>query len=82
LLLIIGLLLFPPKPAGKDTVYIRINQVGYLEQEVKTAVLFSNGPVREDFAVISAKSGREVYASRPVRSAAASTFTIPSISAG
>ena len=44
--------------------------MGYLEQEAKTAVLFSNGPIREDFAVISAGSGREVYASRPVRSAA------------
>jgi len=57
-------------PGKKDTVYIRINQVGYLEQEPKAALLFSHGPVREDYAVISAVSGRELYVSRPVRSAA------------
>jgi len=69
------LLLFPMwsesgVPAKQDEIYIRINQVGYLVHEQKSAILFSNGPVKEKYALIHAESEKVLYAARPVRSGA------------
>ena len=68
----IWLLLFPIWSEGgavdkPDEVYIRINQVGYLADELKSAILFSNAPVREKYAVIHAESGQVIYTARPAR---------------
>jgi len=61
ILLQIWLLLFPAwmgVGAGdvSDEIYIRINQVGYLNSEQKSAILFSNRPVREKYSLIKADS--------------------------
>ncbi|MDF1575585.1 MAG: glycoside hydrolase family 9 protein [Bacteroidales bacterium] len=69
----IWLLLFPwlsmegARDPGNE-IYIRINQVGYLAGEHKSAILFSAGPVRENFSLIQAKTGREVLILKPERS--------------
>jgi endoglucanase len=59
------LLLFPlwtggAKAAKSDEVYIRINQVGYLCKDQKSAILFSQKPVKERFALINAATGDEI----------------------
>ncbi|MCK4881045.1 MAG: glycoside hydrolase family 9 protein, partial [Bacteroidales bacterium] len=68
----IWLLLFPMWNGGgavdkQGEIYIRINQVGYLADEQKSAILFSTGPVREKYAVIHAESGEVIYSVRPKR---------------
>jgi hypothetical protein len=54
-----------------DDIYIRINQVGYLTHEQKSAILFSARPVKEKIALIHAETGKKMYEARPLRSQAA-----------
>lgn len=54
-----------------DELYIRINQVGYLIHEQKSAILFSARPVKEKFALVHAETGKNIYVARPMRSGAA-----------
>jgi len=61
ILLQIWLLLFPAWVGVEsgdvsEEIYIRINQVGYLNSELKSAILFSNSPIREQFVLINADS--------------------------
>jgi hypothetical protein len=75
ILLQIWLLLLPAwtgAGAGdvSDEIYIRINQVGYLNSEQKTAILFSNKAVREKYALIDADSKEEILLLKPSRSEA------------
>lgn len=72
ILLHIWLLLFPlwlqGEPADKPAeIYIRINQVGYLPGERKSAILFSLEPVKERYRVVRSLTGEVVYTARPVR---------------
>jgi hypothetical protein len=76
ILLQLWLWLFPlwtEAGAGEKSaeIYIRINQVGYLSEDRKTAILFSADPVREKFALIRAETGEEVLLLKPERSKAA-----------
>lgn len=45
----------------RDSIYIRVNQVGYLENDSKVAVAFSNSPVKERFSVHDAETGKRVF---------------------
>src|SRR5690606_26823185 len=45
----------------RDSVYIRVNQVGYLESDSKVAVAFSNSPVSGRFSVHNAENGKRVF---------------------
>lgn len=40
-------------PVNPQKTYVRINQVGYLPDESKVAIVFSNKPVREKFLLVS-----------------------------
>jgi endoglucanase len=73
LLLQIYLILFPFWVQGGNTpdpgeVHIRINQVGYLTGDQKTAILFSHSPLRETYSVVRETSGQAVLTVRPERS--------------
>jgi hypothetical protein len=73
LLLLYLLLIFPGNsgayaPEIREPVHIRINQVGYLPAEDKTALLFSAGPVRETFQIVELHSGNPVMKVTPERS--------------
>ncbi len=51
---------------GQDTnVHIRINQVGYLPNDPKTAIIFSNRPVKEAFKLIREDGSRQIQSFRP-----------------
>ncbi len=70
LLLQIYLILFPFWIQGGNTpdpgeVHIRINQVGYLVADQKTAILFSHSPVREKYSVVREASGQVILTIRP-----------------
>jgi len=52
------------KPAE---VYIRVNQVGYLADEQKSAIIFSSTEVRETFTLTYAGSGEQLLTMRPLR---------------
>ena len=66
-------LFWPEAGAGKAPaeIYIRINQVGYLSGDQKSAILFSKSPVREKFALIHAETGKEVLLLKPEKNQAA-----------
>ena len=51
-----------------EPVHIRINQVGYLTEEPKTAILFSEARVKETFHVVEIESGRIAMTVKPERS--------------
>jgi len=51
-----------------EPVHIRVNQVGYLPGEPKTAIVFSNSRVKESFDLISEASGRSVLSVKPLGS--------------
>jgi len=53
------LLLFFQASAG-EKVYLRVNQVGYLPEDPKIALLFSKAPVRQKVDVVEAETGRVV----------------------
>ena len=53
-----------------DDVYIRINQIGYLPNESKVAIVFSNSPVKETFQLLDARSGSAVATVKANRSKA------------
>ena len=47
--------------ALKDSVYIRVNQVGYLQEDSKVAVAFSNSPFNGRFSVHNSETGKRVF---------------------
>lgn len=50
-----------------STVHIRINQVGYLNEDLKSALLFSHTPVKERFVLVEKGTGKEIASFRPLR---------------
>ena len=53
--------------SGPENSRIRINQLGYMPDAVKTAVLVSNSGIRiSQFSVLRASDGQEVYTSDQV----------------
>lgn len=54
----------------KDTVYIRINQVGYLAEDHKAGIAFSQSPLKGNFIVYDANNQQPVYQAKAVRSEA------------
>jgi len=44
---------------NEDTeIHIRINQLGYLEEDTKVAIVFSKTPIRENFQIINKETGK------------------------
>lgn len=48
----------------RDSVYLRVNQVGYLSEDEKVAVAFSDAPIKGNFSLHNAKTGKRVYRGR------------------
>ena len=65
-LLIFGLSLTPGAWASgfRDSIYIRVNQVGYLEEDVKEAIAFSDVPVSGRFSLHEAETGKRIFRGR------------------
>ncbi|MEQ8532803.1 MAG: glycoside hydrolase family 9 protein, partial [Imperialibacter sp.] len=59
-----------PTEAKADAVHIRINQIGYLPNESKVAIVFSNSPVKETFKLVDANTGSIVGMVKPTKSKA------------
>ena len=53
-----------------ESVHIRINQVGYLPDEHKSAIVFSHDPVKERFELIEDGSGTVLLTIKPVKTTA------------
>jgi endoglucanase len=49
-----------PHQPDNPAVHIRINQLGYLTEDTKVAVVFGDKPIRESFQLINTKSGEVV----------------------
>ena len=52
-------------PANPQEIYVRINQVGYLPDESKVAIVFSHKPVKEKFQLVSAGDNSVVATLKP-----------------
>ncbi|NNE45517.1 MAG: glycoside hydrolase family 9 [Rhodothermales bacterium] len=52
-------------PRSHEPVYIRVNNVGYLEEDTKVAIAFSHSPVDGQFELVDARSG-DVVMSGPI----------------
>src|SRR5690606_29814091 len=48
----------------REDIFIRVNQVGYLENETKEAIAFSNAPISGRFSVYNAETGKRVFRGR------------------
>lgn len=46
---------------SRDTIYLRVNQVGYLEEDTKVAIAFSEATVRENFTVHDVETGKRIF---------------------
>lgn len=54
-----------------DSVFVRVNQVGYLQEDQKVAIAFSQGPAEGTFSVREMESGEVVFRSGMVETEAA-----------
>lgn len=64
LLMYVGLgvlISFGASASIQDSIYLRVNQVGYLEDDSKIAIAFSDDLVRGKFKVHEASTGEEVF---------------------
>ena len=68
ILLLFSHFLFKKKPGGKaeEIVYIRLNQAGYIPQETKMAIAFSNAPIPQKFQVMQANTKRAAYIGKAI----------------
>ena len=53
---------------SRDSIYLRVNQVGYLEGETKVAIAFSEASVRGNFSVHNAETGKRIFRGKAVPS--------------
>ena len=49
------------RDAPDQAVYVRVNQVGYLDNDTKVAIAFSHQPVEGQFAVVDHVTGNTVF---------------------
>jgi hypothetical protein len=68
---------FSSEGATRDTIYMRVNQVGYLENDQKVAIAFSEKAIRGNFTVHNAETGKQVFRSKPVASKASGFGNFP-----
>ncbi|MEQ8687352.1 MAG: cellulase N-terminal Ig-like domain-containing protein, partial [Imperialibacter sp.] len=59
-----------PTEAKADALNIRINQIGYLPNESKVAIVFSNSPVKEAFQLVDTNTGSTAGTVKPIKSKA------------
>jgi endoglucanase len=56
----------PQNPKAQE-IHIRINQIGYLPEDSKVAVIFSKEAVRENFLLVNTETGKSVSEIKPVK---------------
>jgi endoglucanase len=56
-----------PEPPKAEDIQIRINQIGYLPEDSKVAVIFSKETVRENFLLVHVETGETVMDIKPVK---------------
>lgn len=56
--------------AQQNEIHIRINQVGYLPDDEKVAIAFSNKPIKGKFEIVSNQRGSVVYSGQVTRAKA------------
>lgn len=66
LTLLLNLSLTPESPKAED-IHIRINQIGYLPEDSKVAVIFSKETVRENFLLVNVETGEKVFDIKPAK---------------
>jgi endoglucanase len=66
LTLFLNLPITPESPKAED-IHIRINQIGYLPEDSKVAVIFSKETVRENFLLVNLKTGEKVFDIKPAK---------------
>lgn len=50
---------------GQKTLHFRVNQVGYLPYEHKSAILFSKNPLKEKLQIIDKSTGKSIKTLKP-----------------
>ncbi|SMD41521.1 N-terminal ig-like domain of cellulase [Aquiflexum balticum DSM 16537] len=66
LTLFLNLTFYPESPKAAE-IQIRINQIGYLPEDSKVAVIFSKETVRENFLLVHVETGETVLDIKPVK---------------
>lgn len=66
LTIFLNLSLKPESPIAEE-IHIRINQIGYLPQDSKQAVIFSKEAVKENFLLVNTETGISVLDLKPVK---------------
>jgi hypothetical protein len=64
--LLLNITFYPESPKAVET-HIRINQIGYLPEDSKVAVIFSKETVRENFLLVHVETGETVLDIKPVK---------------
>ena len=72
-LIIVSLLLFISSVSiasevDKDSIFIRINQAGYLKEDTKVAIAFSEASVKGNFSLHDAETGKRIFRGKIVPS--------------
>ena len=72
-LIIVSLLLFISSVSiasevDKDSIFIRINQAGYLKEDTKVAIAFSEASVKGNFSLHHAETGKRIFRGKIVPS--------------
>jgi hypothetical protein len=49
----------------QSALFIRVNQLGFRPDDVKTAIAFGRGPLPADFRVVNATTGGVVFTGKP-----------------
>ncbi|WP_215223233.1 glycoside hydrolase family 9 protein [Echinicola shivajiensis] len=71
LTILLYLFMLNPFVAGAEhDIHIRVNQLGYLPEDVKSAIVFSKKAVREKLVLVDATSGEEVLQFKPEKNKA------------
>ena len=60
-----------------EAVYVRVNQVGYLDNDTKVAIAFSHQPVNGEFAAVDQATGSTVYTGELTPSSSQGWGTFP-----
>ena len=61
ILLVISILsLLNTQASNKDSIYIRVNQMGYQPADSKKAIVFSNAVLKEKIDIVDDKTGHRI----------------------
>lgn len=50
---------------SQPDIFIRLNQLGYMEKDQKVAMVFSNNPIKGTFKIFNAENNTEILQGKP-----------------